>query len=1492
VLTLGPVQRKPDASAPSDATVQRVEIGEADDAKEREADVVADTVARTPEPPASAGVQRKPVIGAPGDAYEREADAVADRVSGGLDAPAFSVTRLGPAGPAGPPRAPVAAEAAAPIVPVAPVQPIQAMEEEKPEEVLPAPSVQAMEIASADQEPPPAPASSGGAGSPIQRKEKEETPDSIQLAADEEMEEAPPPPSVQAMEAAPADQEPPDEPPPPDDVPIQRKIFQRKEMDEDDPVQLDAAGPTSASAGPTSASAPVPASASTSTSAPASMNDAAAAAIASHGPGAPLPAGTRGALELRLGVDLGGVRVHDDADAHRSAAALHARAFTHGRHIWLGRGESAGDVRLMAHEVTHVLQQDGVVRRKPAEKKAPKKSGSSSGGSGDGGSAAPPPAPAPAPPAPKAEAKAPSSPDALREPQMPPPPEELSAAEKARLNKVEERADGAVDATTDLPPAEAQVGDARGAVQEPQAETKARAGDALVEALDQRPAPSPEIEQLCKDIRKAIKAKRPPDEDSLVKAKPKDMAQQAGSQMNASVEGDAQRVQGQYDQLQAPPAGTPEKTAEPLPPPPGPAETPALGAAGAAPGGVPAEKVSLDADVEAGAKQMEEAGMESEPAKLVQDGPIAEARAAQGELAETAARDPQEVLAEQKDVLAGAQNDMAALQASALASLKSGRSKTTEEGRSQQTGMVGSEEEMRTKAGADAQAIFDSAQKRVNDLLTPLPKTAMAKWEAGVKVLSTEFEQTLSKVKKWIDDRHDSTVLAVWDAVTGLPGWVTEEYDRAEEKFGEGVCALIREISTEVNGVIAACETIIDTSRKEIDGVFAALPAELQGWAAEQQASFGKQLDGLADKAQKTKSDFTRELTEKAASAVQEVRQKVHELREAAKGLLGKLADAVNAFLEDPAKFIIDGLLKLVGIAPSAFWALVDRIGQAIDAIADDPMNFVNNLMAALGKGFSQFFDNIGSHLLKGLLEWLFSGLGSVGVTIPSDLSLKSIITFFLQLMGLSWANIRKILAKHIGEKNVALIEKAWELVSMLIEKGPEGIFELVQEQLDPANLLSMVLEAATEYLITALIKAVTPRILLMFNPAGAIIQAIEAIFRVLSWVFNNAAKIFSLVETIVNGVTDLIAGNIGGMANAIETGLAKLIPPVIDFLASYLGLGDLPEAIAGVIKGFQKQVLAIVDKIIGFLAKKAADLLKKLGLGGKDEKEDEAAGDHVALAGKAKKEMEKRPADAEDYKSIRSAKEAQAKTVEDKYTKLLEPGIKLSITFAPAAADEQDEDLDFTISIAPNTTTTTGAVPVGTLVLVVDVTNAVPPGGSQVGALPAASAQVQKALPGEAGAATAFEQEVGGGLAGSLGVPVPKGKSRLPAKKGSGTGLPTSSTLLKEPKTNLGGVAKKGDLYREPDFVVLSPGGAQQVEVFEVTLDVGFELKDAVTSHKHTQIAATLFALLMRYPTAPIIYNIRAPKPPTPKALAELEAVLRDARKRSPKVEIIWRYG
>jgi hypothetical protein len=64
-----------------------------------------------------------------------------------------------------------------------------------------------------------------------------------------------------------------------------------------------------------------------------------------------------------VGDSLGDVRVHDGPAADALARSVQARAFTTGRDVFFARGEyrpgTAGGDRLLAHELTHVVQQRG-----------------------------------------------------------------------------------------------------------------------------------------------------------------------------------------------------------------------------------------------------------------------------------------------------------------------------------------------------------------------------------------------------------------------------------------------------------------------------------------------------------------------------------------------------------------------------------------------------------------------------------------------------------------------------------------------------------------------------------------------------------------------------------------------------------------------------------------------------------------------------------------------------------------------------------------------------------------------------------------------------------------------------------------------------------------------------------------------------------------------------------------------------------------------------
>jgi hypothetical protein len=98
------------------------------------------------------------------------------------------------------------------------------------------------------------------------------------------------------------------------------------------------------------------------------IHDAATAAVEHKGAGAPVDPSVATRVGAQLGVDFGGVRVHGDPLARDAATAMGARAFAHGGDVFLGHGESGGDLGLMAHELTHVAQQGAAGERAPQRK--------------------------------------------------------------------------------------------------------------------------------------------------------------------------------------------------------------------------------------------------------------------------------------------------------------------------------------------------------------------------------------------------------------------------------------------------------------------------------------------------------------------------------------------------------------------------------------------------------------------------------------------------------------------------------------------------------------------------------------------------------------------------------------------------------------------------------------------------------------------------------------------------------------------------------------------------------------------------------------------------------------------------------------------------------------------------------------------------------------------------------------------------------------------
>jgi hypothetical protein len=93
----------------------------------------------------------------------------------------------------------------------------------------------------------------------------------------------------------------------------------------------------------------------------------------SEGKGNALPAKTIAEMNTSFGVDFGNVRVHNDNEAANMNQELQAQAFTHGRDIYFNEGkfdpDSSQGKFLLAHELTHVVQQGASERESDVQKK-------------------------------------------------------------------------------------------------------------------------------------------------------------------------------------------------------------------------------------------------------------------------------------------------------------------------------------------------------------------------------------------------------------------------------------------------------------------------------------------------------------------------------------------------------------------------------------------------------------------------------------------------------------------------------------------------------------------------------------------------------------------------------------------------------------------------------------------------------------------------------------------------------------------------------------------------------------------------------------------------------------------------------------------------------------------------------------------------------------------------------------------------------------------
>ncbi len=301
------------------------------------------------------------------------------------------------------------------------------------------------------------------------------------------------------------------------------------------------------------------------------------------------------------------------------------------------------------------------------------------------------------------------------------------------------------------------------------------------------------------------------------------------------------------------------------------------------------------------------------------------------------------------------------------------------------------------------------------------------------------------------------------------------------------------------------------------------------------------------------------------------------------------------AFVVEIVKIVVVVILEIMNFPFDLINNIIARTLAAFESIKRDPIGFLKNLLRAIKQGFIQFFDNIVTHLINGVVGWLMSELRDAGIPELTDFSLQGVIGWVLEVLGISMDKIWEKLAAHprIGPERVARIrgmidtlEGIWTFIKDVQERGIVAIWEKIQEQL--SNLWNTVIDAVKNWVMEKIVTQVTTKLLSMLDPTGimAVVNSCIAIYSAIQSFIKYLREMLEVINSFVNGVADIAEGNVATAANYLENTMGRAMPIVIGFLANQVGLGGIGRRVGEMIESVRE----MVDQALTWLVNKAVD--------------------------------------------------------------------------------------------------------------------------------------------------------------------------------------------------------------------------------------------------------------------------------------------------------------
>lgn len=306
-----------------------------------------------------------------------------------------------------------------------------------------------------------------------------------------------------------------------------------------------------------------------------------------------------------------------------------------------------------------------------------------------------------------------------------------------------------------------------------------------------------------------------------------------------------------------------------------------------------------------------------------------------------------------------------------------------------------------------------------------------------------------------------------------------------------------------------------------------------------------------------------------------------------------KLERVFGTFLLDFGRWalgtVLDLLRIIVEVVAPGVMPYLRRAAGAFNTIITNPVRFVQTLVRAAVQGFRGFASRFLDHLRASLIGWLTGSMAGTGVYIPQGFNLREILKFGLSVLGLTWANIRAKLVRATSETVVVALETGFDIVRTLVTEGPAAAWQKIVETL--TNLKDMVIEQVMAFVQSRIVQAAVTKLLSMLSPAGALIQAIIAIYNTIMFFVERLRQIAQVAASFIDAIATIAAGNIAPAAARVEQTMAGLLTLVISFLARIAGLGRVSDAVKNIIDRIRAPIDRALDRVVDWIVAQARRL-------------------------------------------------------------------------------------------------------------------------------------------------------------------------------------------------------------------------------------------------------------------------------------------------------------